>query len=146
MCCCFSCIYLDFYIVVLKMSWNVITCMLNMMDCRPPGISICGISQARLRAYVPISSSMGSSQPRNPTHIFCVSCIGWLFFLPLSHLGSTKDINLNEIENLSWNPMSTGVGSRWQSKKIQSSSLMNTPKLQLHIEQLFLRMTWRLAE
>ena len=37
---------------------------------------------------------------------------------------------------------SPGVGSRWQSRKVLSTPpLMDTAKLQLHIEQLSLRMT-----
>ena len=43
------------------------------MDCSPPGSSVHGISQARILERVAISSSRGSSQPRNQT---CVSCTG----------------------------------------------------------------------
>ena len=46
------------------------------MDCSPPGSSIHGIFQARILEWMAISSSRGSSQPRNQTHISCVSCIG----------------------------------------------------------------------
>ena len=37
------------------------------MDCRPPGSSIHGISQARILEWVSISFSRGSSQPRDQT-------------------------------------------------------------------------------
>ena len=48
------------------------------MDCRPPGSSVHGISQARILEWVAISISRGSSQPRGWTHI---SCIGkWILY------------------------------------------------------------------
>ena len=37
------------------------------MDCSPPGSSVHGIFQARILEWVAISSSRGSSQPRDPT-------------------------------------------------------------------------------
>ena len=39
------------------------------MDCSPPGSSVHGILQARILEWVPISSSRGSSPPRDRTHI-----------------------------------------------------------------------------
>ena len=41
------------------------------MDVSPPGSSVYGISQARILEWVAISSSRGSSQPRDRTHISC---------------------------------------------------------------------------
>ena len=46
------------------------------MDCSPPGSSIHGILQARILEWVAITSSRGSSQPRDQTHVPCISCIG----------------------------------------------------------------------
>ena len=46
------------------------------VDCSLPGSSVYGISQARILEWVAVSSSRGSSRPRNQTHISCVSCIG----------------------------------------------------------------------
>ena len=43
------------------------------MDCRQPGSSVPGISQARILEWVAISFSRGSSQPRNQTHVSCMS-------------------------------------------------------------------------
>ena len=40
------------------------------MDRSPPGSPVHGIYQARLLEWVAISSSMGSSRPRDLTHIF----------------------------------------------------------------------------
>ena len=44
------------------------------MDHSPPGFSVYGISQTRIREWVAISFSTGSSGPRHQTRI---SCIGW---------------------------------------------------------------------
>ena len=41
------------------------------MDCSSPGSSVRGISQARVLELVTISSSRGSSQARNRTHVSC---------------------------------------------------------------------------
>ena len=51
-------------------------CMLSCdpMDCSPPGSSLHRIFQARMLEGIGISSSRGSSQPRDPT-ISCASCI-----------------------------------------------------------------------
>ena len=39
------------------------------MDCSPPGSSVHGISQARVLEWVAISSTRGSSQPRDQTQV-----------------------------------------------------------------------------
>ena len=44
------------------------------MDCRPPGSSVHGIPQARIVEWVAISSSRGSSSPRDRTQVSCISC------------------------------------------------------------------------
>ena len=43
------------------------------MDCSPPVPSVHGISQARTQKWVAISSSRGSSRPRDWAHISCIS-------------------------------------------------------------------------
>ena len=45
----------------------------NPMDCSPPGSSVHGILQARILERVAISSSRGSSQPRNWTRVSCIA-------------------------------------------------------------------------
>ena len=51
----------------------------NPVDCSPPGSSAHGVLQARILEWVAISSSRGSSQPRDWTHVFCISYIGrWI--------------------------------------------------------------------
>ena len=47
------------------------------MDCSPPGSSLHGILQARILELVAMSTSRGSSRPRNQT---CSSCIADWFF------------------------------------------------------------------
>ena len=51
------------------------------MDCSLPGSSVHGILQARILEWVAISSSRGSSRPRDQTHISYVSCIADEFFI-----------------------------------------------------------------
>ena len=46
------------------------------MDCSPPGFSVHGILQARILEWVAISSSRGSSGPRDGTCVSYVSCTG----------------------------------------------------------------------
>ena len=58
------------------------------MDCSPLGSSVRGISQARILQWVAISSSRGSSQPRDGNH---VSCIGRQILYPLSHRKSLEE-------------------------------------------------------
>ena len=45
------------------------------MDCSLAGPSVHGISQARIPEWVAISSSRGSSRPRDRTCVSCVSCV-----------------------------------------------------------------------
>ena len=42
------------------------------MDCSLPRPSVYGISQARILEWLAISSSKGSSQPRDRTHVSCI--------------------------------------------------------------------------
>ena len=46
------------------------------MDCSPPGSSVHGILQARVLEWVAISSSTGSSWPKDRTFVSWGSCIG----------------------------------------------------------------------
>jgi len=53
----------------------------DQMDCSPPGSSVHGIYQARILEWVAISSFMRSFQPRNQTHIPCISHIDkWILY------------------------------------------------------------------
>ena len=57
-------------------------------DCSSLSSSVCGILQATILEWVAISYSKGSSQPRDPT---CISCISWIgrriFFFTTKLLG-----------------------------------------------------------
>ena len=48
---------------------SVVSNSYDPMDCSLPGSSVPGVSQARLLAWVAVCFSMGSSQPRDRTHI-----------------------------------------------------------------------------
>ena len=90
---------------VLVAQWCLTLC--DLMDCSPPGSSVHGILQARILDWVAISSSRGSSQPRDQTCISCVSCIGrQMDSLPLSRLGSPADL----VKNPSPKVIFTGSG------------------------------------
>ena len=45
----------------------------NPLDCSPPGLSVHGVSQARILEWVAMPFSRGSSWPRDQTCITCVS-------------------------------------------------------------------------
>ena len=48
------------------------------MDCGPPGSSVRAFSHAGILEWVAISSSRGSSHPRDQTHVFCIS--RWILY------------------------------------------------------------------
>ena len=50
------------------------------MDCSLPGSSLHGISQSTILEWIAISSSRGSAQPRDWSHISCGFCIGKQIF------------------------------------------------------------------
>ena len=51
------------------------------MDCSPPGSSVHGILQVRILEWVAIPFSRGSSHPRDPTHVSCITCMGrWILY------------------------------------------------------------------
>ena len=59
----------------------------------PPDSSVHGIILARTLKWVNISSSRGSSWPRDQTCYSCISCIAGGFYTP-SHWGSQKTVSL----------------------------------------------------
>ena len=46
--------------------------LFNPKDCSPPGPSVHGILQGRILEWVTISSSRGSSRPRDQTGVSCI--------------------------------------------------------------------------
>ena len=62
------------------------------MDCSPPGSTVCGILQPRMLEWVALSSSRGSSHPRDQIRRSCDSCFGRQILYPLSHpLGKPRE-------------------------------------------------------
>ena len=60
----------------------------NPTDHSLPGSSVHGILQAKILEWVAMSSSRGSSQPRDRTHVSYISYIGrWVLYC-YCHLGS----------------------------------------------------------
>ena len=59
---------------------SVVSDSLQPHDCSPSGSSVCGIAQARILELVAISSSRGSSQPRDRTHDPGIACTAGGFF------------------------------------------------------------------
>ena len=54
-------------------------------DCSSLGSSVSGISPARIKEWVAISFSRGSSQPKNQTLFSCIPCTGRVFFTTEPH-------------------------------------------------------------
>jgi len=73
------------------------------MDYKPPGSSARGVIPARILEWVAISSSRGSSWPRDPTHTSCASCVGrqilyhWATWETPSHTGQGEDYFRGEV-------------------------------------------------
>ena len=64
------------------------------MDCSPPGSSVHGILQARIRRWVAIFSSRGSSRPRDQACL--LHFLHWQAdSLPLYHLGNLSTSSTN---------------------------------------------------
>ena len=59
------------------------------MDYSSPGSSVQGTLQARILEWVAILFSRGSCQPRDPTHVSYVFCIGRWILYQWCHLGSS---------------------------------------------------------
>ena len=67
------------------------------MDCSLQGSSVHGNSQARILEWVAISSSSGSSWPRDQAHVSCISCIGrWVFY----HWATWEAPAIHHVNNL----------------------------------------------
>ena len=69
-----------------KSPQSCLTC--KPMDYSPSGSSVHGICQARILEWVAMPSSRITSQPRDPTCVSCVSCIGRQILYLWCHLGS----------------------------------------------------------
>ena len=76
----------------------------NPADSSPPGSSVHGIPQARILEWVTISFSRGSSQRRDPTHVFCIA---GRFFTAESHL---QKVSLNENSSYATGLLTGSIG------------------------------------
>ena len=96
------------------------------MDCSLPGSSVYGILQARILEWVAIPFSRGSSHPRDRTSVSCIG--GWIFFLPLTHLGCSEEGRTNTLRTVIF----------WQHSSlwIFSESLSNIVCIALARQQL----------
>ena len=101
----------------------------DLVDCSRAGSSVHRISQARILEWVAISSSRGSSQPRDRTHISCIG--GWFLY----HW-ATKETRLNVLTpgfvcwNLIPDMMVLGGGAlgRWLVMSVKPSWIELCPK------------------
>ena len=59
---------------------SVVSDSYDIMDCGPPGSSVCGILQARILECIAMSSSRATFWLRNQTSISCDFCIAGGFF------------------------------------------------------------------
>ena len=59
--------------IIHRFSSSVVSDSCNPMDCSLPSSSLHGILQARILEWVAVSSSRGSSQPRDQTWVFCIA-------------------------------------------------------------------------
>ena len=99
----------------------------NPMDCSPPGSSCHGNFQARILEWVAISSSKGSSQPRNRTHVSSVSFIG----RQILHQCAT------------WEAPTVGLGSSKKGKRKKKTHIKKTSHQTLHFRLFVLTSpTW----
>ena len=72
------------------------------VDCSPPGSSVHGVSQARILEWSAMPSSRGSSQPRDWTRVYYVSCIGRRFFTTSTSSAAQPFIKVTMTLNISF--------------------------------------------
>ena len=104
----------------------------NTMDCSMTGSSVQGISQARILEWVAISSSRGYAQPRDRTHVSCISYIGrWVFTtMPSGKPKLSDDLCSLAFEQKSWSTskgcsgeVSSSIPERWGQERDWSDGL-----------------------
>ena len=116
------------------------------MDCSPPGSSVHGISQARILEWVAMPSSRGSSQPKDQSHVSCVSCIAGGFFThwvisEFKHSNKEIDsyqVKLEKIHCLIW--VSLGKGNPQLFEQSYCSTLEKT--MATHSSTLAWKIPW----
>ena len=71
----------------------------NPMDCSPPGSSVHEILQTRILEWVAISSSRGSSWPRDQTYVFYIPFTGRQILYHWAAWGNTMEYYCSVIKN-----------------------------------------------
>ena len=93
------------------------------MVCSPLSFSVHGISQARILEWVAISSSRGSSLPKDRTRLSCVSCISGRILDHWQHLVSPTQSTCCAMQAVvgikSDNALRFGAGWHWSSQDRQ---------------------------
>ena len=115
--------------------WEV---MSDPMDCSPPGSSVLGIFQARILEWVAISSSRGSSWPRDRS---CSSCIG----TQILYRWASWDVHLESywgLDYISWLLISPVLFLALHSITITEQILVNT----IHICKIFFGLHFSLED
>ena len=72
--------FVSFFLCVCTKSIQSCPTLCHLMDRSPPGTSVHGILQARILEWVAMTSSRGSSRPRDRTCVSCDSCTAGRFF------------------------------------------------------------------
>ena len=98
----------------------------NSVDRSPPGSSVHGISQARIPEWIAVSSSRGSSRPRDGPRI-SVAPTGQAGPFPLSHQGS-RDLPTQPFRKCSLPSPQLKRCSRRDSASRRGGSFVETPQ------------------
>ena len=116
------------------------------MDCRLPASSVHGISQARILEWVAMPSSRASSQPKDQSHVSCVSCIAGGFFphwviREFKHSNKEIDsyqVKLEKIHCLIWVSLGKGNPQLFEQSYCSTSEKAMTP----HSSTLAWKLPW----
>ena len=101
---------------------NYVRFFCNPMDWSPSSSPVHKISQARILEWVAISFSRGSSQPKDQTHISCVSCTD----KQILYHWTTREAPFIILNNVNWDILNK-IGFLWQIQFSYSSTIKGNP-------------------